>query len=90
MVGEMVALGGGCKRGCAALLELRKRQSKRESALVLFCKERKEIDAGRMCVVVAPCRICIHKQRKVLRILLSARRSSPGLPPAVFLCLFIC
>lgn len=43
VVGEMVALGGGWRRGCAALLELRKRLSEeRESTLVLFCNERKE------------------------------------------------
>lgn len=85
VVGEMVALGGGWRRGCAALLELRKRLSeerererKRESTLVLFCNERKrkEDDAERMCVEVGSVSVS-KKQRKVLRILLSTRGLSP-------------
>lgn len=61
---------------------------KRERAL--FCNERKE--RGCCCEEVcgSDLRICIHKQRKVLRILLSACRLSPRLSPAVFLCLLIC
>lgn len=68
----MVALGGGLRRGCAALLELRKRMSEeRERALLSSSAMRKkrEDDAGKMCEEVGSA----SKNRKVLRISLHSR-----------------
>lgn len=91
VVGEMVALCGGCRRGYAALLELRKRLSEeRESTLVLFCNERMQRGLRLKDVCGSGLRICIHKQRMVLRILLSACSLSPRLRPAVVFCLLFC
>lgn len=91
VVGEMVALCGGCRRGYAALLELRKRLSEeRESTLVLFCNERMQRGLRLKDVCGSGLRICIHKQRMVLRILLSACSLSPRLRPAVVFCFLFC
>lgn len=84
----MVALCGGCRRGYAALLEIRKRLSEeRGSTLVLFCNERIQRGWCLEDVCGSGLRICIHRQRMVLRILLSACSLSLRLPPAVFFCL---
>lgn len=68
----------------------RKRERERESTLVLFCNERMQRGLRLKDVCGSGLRICIHKQRMVLRILLSACSLSPRLRPAVVFCLLFC